>query len=486
MGAVRTYQEKDAGNRESMRSLVSKEAEKALLGAILVDSGIQTEIFVSSVQSNLFQLEQHRLLWDSMKTLFERGESVDIVNLLNELDDQGLLAAVGGAQYIAELINDSPAPANYRAYIGILREKSKLAQLYMSGQALQEKVLSTDSGKSEELIAWIDEKIQLLSQGDAANHGPIRVGEVLMDIVDQIEDVAKNKTMVTGTPTGFTELDEQLAGLHGGQLLVVAARPSMGKTTFAVNIAEHIAIEYRQKVLKDMKNNENSKEMADSFEKNISGPGVVLIYSLEMPTRELILRMLASRSGVNQGRIRSGMGLVPEDWAKLARSIGELHTAPIYIEDTPVAHVSAVRAAAKKIQRERGLAAVVIDHIQLMASQSRGNRVSEISDISRGLKLLAKELNIPVIALSQLNRAVEQRTDKRPMMSDLRESGTIEQDADVVMMLYRGEVYEKDNEEIKGHAEVNVVKQRNGKIGMSKLIFQGEYSRFKNPENHDY
>ncbi|MBE7566520.1 MULTISPECIES: replicative DNA helicase [Acidithiobacillus] len=431
----------------------SIEAEQSVIGALLIDPESADQV-MEAVAAEDFYERRHRLIFQTISNMLNAGRVVDAVTVSETLQDHEHLADAGGVQYLLLLANETPSAANVLAYARIVRERATLRQLIRVGREIAELAYRPDGREARMLLDEAESRVFQLAEGQQrAGKGFVQLKEALPAVIDRIEAVARDKKGVTGLATGFADLDEKTSGLHPGQLVIVAGRPSMGKTSFAMNVAEHVAC--------------------------VEGKNV-LVFSMEMPTDEIVLRALSSRGRVDQHRLRNGT-LGNDDWPRLAHAIGELGTAPLFADDSAALSPADLRSRARRLKREQGLDLIVVDYLQLMQVPGRGdNRVAEISEISRSLKALAKELSIPVIALSQLNRSLENRTEKRPQMSDLRESGAIEQDADLILFLYRDEVYNKDNEEVKGIAEVIIGKQRNGPIGTVRMSFFGEYTRFEN------
>ncbi|MHB8355032.1 MAG: replicative DNA helicase [Burkholderiales bacterium] len=429
------------------------EAEQSVIGALLIQPDVLDAI-VSTVTGNDFYELRHRLLFQAIVDMSVARQDVDAVTISEWLRDRDLLADIGGMQYPVWLANETPTAANIQTYARIVRDKAVIRDLIRTTLEITELAYHPDGRDAQGLLDEAESRIFRLAEGRQQGQTFFqKAGDALPPLLDRIEVSNKEKKEVTGLPTGFADLDKKTAGLHPGQLVIVAGRPSMGKTAFAMNIAEHVVCEEGK---------------------------TVAVFSMEMPTEELLLRALSSRGRVPQQRLRTG-ALRPEDWAKLGSVIGDLGQANLYIDESSALSPVEVRSRARRLQKEHGLDLIVVDYLQLMQVPGKGNnRVNEISDISRSLKSLAKELSIPVIALSQLNRGLENRTDKRPQMSDLRESGAIEQDADLILFLYREEVYNKDNEELKGVADVIIGKQRNGPIDTVRMVFNGEYTRFEN------
>jgi len=432
----------------------SLEAEESVLGGIMLDNTVIDGV-VGMLQPEDFYRGAHRKLFRAMVDLSERSEPVDLITLAESLKTRGELAEVGGASYLAELTERVPTAANAVHYARIVRERAILRGLI----AASTEIATRGYQASDNVDELLDRAEQLIFgiQERKVKQAFARLSEILVDSIKTIERLYEQKQAVTGVPTGFADLDALTAGLQPSDLIVVAGRPSMGKTALCLNIAEHAALR------------------ADVG---------VAIFSLEMAKEQLAMRMLCSEARVDLARVRTGH-LSDREFPKLAMAAGRLGDAPIYIDDTPALSVLELRAKARRLKRDAAskLGLVVVDYIQLMrSSEGRDNREQEISEISRSLKALAKELHLPVVALSQLNRQVESRTPPVPRLADLRESGAIEQDADVICFLYRDEYYNPEDTEKQGVAEVHVAKQRNGPIGKIELTFLKEYTRFENRE----
>jgi replicative DNA helicase len=431
----------------------SIESEQAVLGAILTDGDKLGEVLeVFGNKDKAFYDQSHQKIFSVCIDLFRENKPVDIITVLDRLGVTGQLEEVGGNDYIVDLAQGAAIGTNVKFYAKIVKEKSVLRQLIRSGHKIAETAyIATDLDKA------IDEAQQTVFAISSEREGQTltRIDEITTPVWKQIEERAENPGSLLGVPSGFNDLDSMTTGLQKSDLIIVAARPSMGKTAFCLNIAEHVGIK-------------NKKAVA--------------VFSLEMSKTQLVTRMICSLSGVDSQRLRTG-NLRDEDWGKISDSIAVLSDAQIYIDDSPVLTVVDARTKARKLKAEKkDLGLIVIDYIQLMQGLKQDNRVQEISEISRGLKTLARELEVPIIGLSQLSRSVEARQNKRPMLSDLRESGAIEQDADMVMFLYRHEYYEPEDTEHRGECEVIIAKQRNGPVGTVKLMFHGATTRFKNLE----
>ncbi|MEN8261313.1 MAG: replicative DNA helicase [Pseudomonadota bacterium] len=431
----------------------SVQAEQSLLGGLMLDN--QTwDTVADRVGEEDFYRRDHRLIFRAISQLAERQEPFDVVTLSETLERTGELEDAGGLAYLGALARDTPSAANIGAYANIVRERSVLRQLIHVGTEISNSAFDTEGRGTADLLEFAEQQVfQIAEQRQRGAGGFKPIKALLAEAVDKIETLYQQDGSITGAGTGFTDFDEMTSGLQPSDLIIIAGRPSMGKTTFAMNIAENVAIK---------------------------GDKPVAVFSMEMPGDQLAMRMMSSLGRIDQHKVRTG-NLDDEEWPRMTSAINLLAEAALYIDDTPALTPVEVRARARRLVREHGpLGLLVLDYLQLMQSPaSRENRVAQISDISRSLKALAKELNVPVIALSQLNRNLEQRPNKRPVMSDLRESGSIEQDADVIVFIYRDEVYNEDSPD-KGIAEINIGKQRNGPIGTVRLTFLGQYTRFEN------
>lgn len=430
----------------------SVEAEQAVIGGLLLDNRAWEDIGDRVSESDFYRGD-HRLLFNAIRSLEERSQPFDAVTLSEWLEKNGQLDNAGGMAYIGRLAKETPTAANIVAYADIVRERSVLRQLIAVGTDIAGSGFNTEGRGSRELVENAEKRIYEIAEQDMRGRGGFRdIKELLTKTVEEIDYLFQAEGNITGVPTGFDKFDESTTGLHAGELIIIAGRPSMGKTTFAMNIAENAAIGHKTPVA---------------------------VFSMEMPGEQLAMRMISSLGRIDQHHVRTGQ-LTDEDWPRITSAVHMLSEAKLFIDDTPALSPSEVRARARRIKRKHGLGLVVLDYLQLMQVPGGGeNRATEISEISRGLKAMAKELNVPVIALSQLNRSLEQRTDKRPIMSDLRESGAIEQDADLIVFIYRDEVYNDDSPD-KGMAEIIIAKQRNGPIGKSVLTFLGKYTKFEN------
>ncbi len=430
----------------------SIEAEQSLLGGLMLDA-LAWDKVADVIIGDDFYRKDHRLIFAAIAHLIESGSPCDVVTVSEHLDGRGELENAGGLEYLATLANETAGAANARAYAKILRERSTLRSLISAGNEIAGSAFTTDGRTAAEVLENAEKLVfDIAEKGNRGRKGFKSLKDILPAAVDRIDLLHQSDGDITGVSTGYTEFDKMTAGLQPGDLVIIAGRPSMGKTTLAVNIAENAAI--------------GSKVPT-------------AIFSMEMPAQQLAFRMISSLGRVDQTHLRTGK-FPDEDWSRINTAVQLMSEAPIYIDDTPGLAPSEIRARARRLQREHGVGLIVVDYLQLMQVHgSTENRATEISEISRGLKALAKELECPVIALSQLNRSVEQRTDKRPVMSDLRESGAIEQDADLIVFIYREEVYNQDTPR-KGVADIAIAKQRNGPIGDFPLTFVGRYTKFEN------
>ncbi|KAB0471046.1 replicative DNA helicase [Vibrio sp. 070316B] len=433
----------------------SLEAEQSVIGGLLLDNE-RWDTVAEKVVAKDFYSRPHRLIFEAVKDILEESSPLDLITLSEHLELREQLEEVGGFAYLADLAKNTPSAANINAYADIVAQRALVRSLIGVANEIADSGYDPQGRTSEDLLDLAESKVFAIAEGRASeNEGPQNVDSILEKTLERIEILYKTpQDGVTGVDTGFNDLNKKTAGLQGSDLIIVAARPSMGKTTFAMNLCENAAMKQDKPVL---------------------------IFSLEMPGEQLMMRMLASLSRVDQTKIRTGQ-LDDEDWARISSTMGILMDKKnMYIDDSSGLTPTEVRSRARRIAREHdGLSMIMIDYLQLMRVPSLSdNRTLEIAEISRSLKALAKELNVPVVALSQLNRSLEQRADKRPVNSDLRESGSIEQDADLIMFIYRDEVYNPDSS-LKGIAEIIIGKQRNGPIGSVRLTFQGQHSRFDN------
>ncbi len=436
----------------------SVEAEQSLIGGLMLDNAAWDKV-ADLVSDSDFYRKDHRLIFAAIAELAENGQPCDVVTVSERLGNRNELPAAGGLEYLATLANETPGAANVVAYARILRERSTLRSLINAGNEISGNAYTTDGRTATELVDAAERLVfEIAERGARGKSGFRALKHILPEAVDRIDLLHQSEGDITGIPTGFTELDKLTAGLQPGDLVVIAGRPSMGKTTLAINIAENAAIGARVPTA---------------------------IFSMEMPAQQLAFRMISSLGRVNQTHLRTGK-FPDEDWSRINTAVQLMSDAPIFIDDTPAMSPTEIRARSRRLKREHGLGLIVLDYMQLMqVPGNKENRATEISEISRSLKALAKELSLPIIALSQLNRSVEQRTDKRPVMSDLRESGAIEQDADLIIFIYREEVYNQDTPR-KGIADISIAKQRNGPIGDFPLTFVGRFTKFENwaPESY--
>jgi replicative DNA helicase len=431
----------------------SVEAEQAVLGGLMLDNRAWDAI-ADRLLADDFYRRDHKLIFETIAELAARGEPFDAVTLSERLERKALADETGGLVYLAGLVRDTPSAANIRAYADAVRERSTLRSLIQVGGEIASSAYEPAGREAGEILDEAERRVfEIAESRNKTGSGFVALKEEVGRVIDHIDMLAQNPGALTGVSSGFKKLDEMTAGLQKGDLIIVAGRPSMGKTTFCLNIAENAAFGPKQ--------------------------AKVGVFSMEMSREQLAFRMVSSLGMVDQSRLRTGQ-LGDEDWSRINTAISMMKTSNIYIDDTPALTPTEVRARARRLKREHGLDLIVLDYLQLMqVAGTKENRATEISEISRSLKALAKELSVPVIALSQLNRSVEQRTDKKPVMSDLRESGAIEQDADVIMMIYREEVYDQ-NTPRKGIADIIITKQRNGPVGEIQLTFIGKYTKFEN------
>ena len=428
----------------------SIEAEQAVIGGLLLDNRAWEKI-ADRIHEKDFYRHDHRMIFRAIGALERKTQPFDVVTLSELLAQNEELEEAGGLAYLGRLAKDTPSAANIVAYADIVRERSVLRQLIAVGTDIADSGFRPEGRETTELLEHAEKSVFAIAEQKVRGQTGLRaISQVLSKTVEQIDHLFETKGAVSGVASGFADLDKMTTGFQPGDLVIVAGRPAMGKTTFAMNVAETAAI---------------------------SGKLPVAVFSMEMPGEQLAMRLISSLGRIDQHHIRTGE-LTDEDWPRITSSISMLSETKLFIDDTPAMSPSEVRTRARRIKREHGLGLVIIDYLQLMqVAGGSENRATEISEISRGLKALAKELGIPVIALSQLNRGLEQRPDKRPVMSDLRESGAIEQDADIILFVYRDEVYNEDSPD-KGMAEIIIGKQRNGPIGKVRLAFRGKYTRF--------
>ena len=430
----------------------SQEAEQSVLGALMLDNRSWDHI-ADRINVQDFYRSDHQLIFETMGYLVEQHKPLDVLTITEALKARDQLIAVSGETYLYELAKNTPSAANIIAYADIVREHAILRQLIEVGTDITQDGFNPDGRDIKELLDKAEQRVFNIAESRVRGSGPIAIGPLLTKATDRIDKLYRSKRDITGLSYGFTDLDKLTSGLQAGDLIVVASRPSMGKTVFAMNVAEAVAIKSNTPVL---------------------------VFSMEMPAESLVMRMLSSLGSIDQYKVRTGQ-LKDDDWPRITHAIGMLSETKLYIDDTPALTPGEIRSRTRRLAREHGgLGLIVIDYLQLMhVPGTKENRSTEISEISRSLKALAKELNIPIIALSQLNRSLESRTDKRPQMSDLRESGAIEQDGDLITFIYRDEVYHEDSPD-KGKAEIIIAKHRNGPIGKVILTFRGQYTRFDN------
>ena len=435
----------------------SVEAEQSVLGGLLLENDALDKI-ADLLTGGDFYRHDHRLIYEHICKLIERNKPADIVTVAESLESSAELSGIGGIAYLGALAQNTPTAANIRRYAEIVRERAVMRKLVEVGSSIAESAYSPQGRDAQQLLDEAEARIfQIAEGGKRSSEGFVDIKVLLPQVADRIDQLFQrdNPSDVTGVPSGFADLDSMTSGLQPGDLIIVAGRPSMGKTAFSLNMAENVALD----------------------------TGLpVAVFSMEMAATQLAMRMIGSVGRLDQHRMRTGR-LEDEDWVRLTTALGRLNDAPIFIDEGAGLSSFDLRARARRLHRQCGkLGLIVVDYLQLMsgaAGRQSENRATEISEISRSLKSLAKELDVPVIALSQLNRSVEQRPDKRPVMSDLRESGAIEQDADVILFIYRDEVYNPDTPD-KGTAEIIIAKQRNGPVGRVRLTFLGEHTRFEN------
>jgi len=433
----------------------SLEAEQSVLGGLLLDNEAADRVG-DVVSAADFYSDAHRVIYDHIVRLIADGRPADVVTLAESLGSSQKLDYIGGLAYLGALVQNVPTAANIRHYAQIVRDRSILRQLASTAGEIADAAYNPLGRNAKMVLDEAEAKVlHIAEQGSRGAQTFQEIGKLLATVVERIETLYSrdNPSDVTGVPTGYSDLDRMTSGFQPGDLIVIAGRPSMGKTALALNIGESVALHHKKPVV---------------------------VFSMEMGATQLALRMIGSVGRLDQHKLRTGR-LGPEDWDRLSTALGLLNEAPILIDETPALNAIEVRSRARRIMKQRGgLGLVIVDYLQLMQSTSQGeNRATEISEISRSMKALAKELQVPVVALSQLNRSLEQRPNKRPVMSDLRESGAIEQDSDVILFIYRDEVYNAESQD-KGTAEIIIGKQRNGPIGTVRLTFLGEYTRFEN------
>ncbi len=429
----------------------SIEAEQSVLGGLMLNNESWFDL-VEVIGAKDFYRTQHQIIFEAMMALANADEPLDAVTVAERLRSQALLEKAGDVTYLAELAESTPGASNVLAYARIVRERSVMRQLIGAANKIADAAFAPDGRDSDALVELAEKSVFEIAEQRGQDGGPEKVAPLLSRAVEKVEFLYNTKGAITGVATGFTDLDNKTAGLQKSDLIIVAARPSMGKTAFAVNMLEHA----------------------------VMNGGAVLMFSMEMPSEQIVMRMLSSLGRIDQTRLRTGE-LQDDDWTRFTGAVSQLRDKRLYIDDTPALTPGDLRSRCRRVSREtNGLDLIVVDYLQLMRTADKSeSRTNEISEISRSLKALAKEMRCPVIALSQLNRALESRPDKRPMNSDLRESGAIEQDADVILFIYRDEVYNEETED-KGVAEIIIGKQRNGPIGKVRLSFIGNLTKFEN------
>ena len=468
MGSHRFNQMQSFSNSDAQLEQIklpphSVEAEQSVLGGLLLEASALDKI-ADLMTDDDFYRHEHRLIYRQIVRLSELAKPVDVITVAEALEIAGELGKVGGLPYLGSLAQNVPSAANIRRYGEIVRERSIMRKLVEVGSDIASSAYNPTGRDAAQLLDEAESKVfEIAEAGSRGKQGFMSMPPLLTQVVERIETLygRDNTSDVTGTATGFSDLDHMTSGLQAGDLIIVAGRPSMGKTAFSINIAENVALDSKLPVA---------------------------IFSMEMGAAQLTMRMLGSVGKLNQHDLRTG-NLQDDDWGRLTHALGKLNDAPIFIDESAALSALDLRARSRRLHRQNnGLGLIVVDYLQLMSSNSgktSENRATEISEISRSLKALAKELHVPVIALSQLNRSLEQRPNKRPVMSDLRESGAIEQDADLILFIYRDEVYNSDSPD-KGKAEIIIGKQRNGPIGKVELAFRGEYTRFDNLASSGY
>ncbi|GAA6146785.1 replicative DNA helicase [Thalassolituus maritimus] len=431
----------------------SVEAEQSVLGALMLDERAW-ETVSETLRDTDYYRHDHRLIFRSIQHLVAQEQPIDVVTVAEELEERGQLEKAGGAAYLSRLVDMTPSIDNCEAYANIVAERSQQRSLIEAAGDIIEKAYEPGGDDALTLVSDAEKAIAQIAEGHRKDGGPELVAPILKNTLEQLDQMFNQPEGLTGLTTGFTEIDNRTSGFQKADLVIVAARPSMGKTTYAMNLVENALLATKRPCL---------------------------VFSLEMPSESIVMRMLSSIGKIDQTRIRSGK-LIDEDWPKLSAAVNMLKDLPLYIDDTAALTPQEMRARARKVYRENNndLAMIMVDYLQLMrVSGPSEGRTQEISEISRTLKIIAKEFNCPMIALSQLNRSLEQRPNKRPVNSDLRESGAIEQDADIIQFIYRDEVYNEDSPD-KGIAEIITGKHRNGPIGIDRLAFIGKYTRFEN------
>ncbi len=455
---TRTFQKPDSQMDAIKIPPHSLEAEQSVLGGLMLDNKAWDRI-ADRVNEVDFYRENHRLIFNALTQLASRNHPFDVLTVAETLKHNNELETTGGEIYLFELAKNTPSAANIVAYADIVRERSVLRQLIGVANEIADAAFNPNGRISNELLDEAERKVFKIAEQGTRGSEPVRISNLLAKATERIDSLYHSTDPITGLATGFADFDEMTSGLQRGDLIIVAGRPSMGKTVLAMNMVEHAVVK---------------------------GSKPVLVFSLEMPGDQLAMRLMSSLGRIDQHKLRTGK-LNDDDWPRITSAVSMLSEAPLFIDDTPALSPGELRARARRVARQHGeLGLIAIDYLQLMQVPGfKENRTMEISEISRTLKALAKELNVPVIAISQLNRSLEQRHDRRPVMSDLRESGAIEQDADVIAFIYRDEVY-NENSPDKGVAEIIIAKQRNGPIGKIRLDFLGKFTRFENLESNSY
>jgi len=429
------------------------EAEFSVLGGLMLDSEAFDQV-ADIIEIADFYSPAHQTVYQAILELHQKTQPIDLITVKNHLESKNELDQIGGPEYLLTLLDKVITSANIDSHARIIKEKSLLRKLISTSTGIIEKSFSNDFSDVDWLIDFAESEI--LKVGDAkTNNGLVGSTEIVTASIKKIEELYQRKADVTGVPTGFTDLDKMTSGLHGGELIIIAARPSMGKTAFSLNVASHMALRAKK---------------------------AVAYFSVEMGKESLMMRLLAGESKISMGELRNGR-IQDASWPKLIQAAGSISESKLFIDDTSGISPFEIRARCRRLKAQHGLDCIMIDYLQIMQLKQRvDSREREVSEISRSLKAIAKELNVPVIALAQLNRGVEGRSDRRPMLSDLRESGSIEQDADVIMMLYRDDYYDKDDQDKQGHAEVIIGKQRNGPTGTVKLKFDAKTNKFRDAD----
>nr|VFJ98002.1 MAG: primary replicative DNA helicase [Candidatus Kentron sp. H]VFJ98217.1 MAG: primary replicative DNA helicase [Candidatus Kentron sp. H]VFK03352.1 MAG: primary replicative DNA helicase [Candidatus Kentron sp. H] len=473
--SVYTFAEKPADYNVSAHDIPalkvpphSIEAEQSVLGGLMLDDTAWDQI-ADKVKTEDFYRRDHRIIFDAIRLLVQDNSPIDVITVSEWLEKRNQTCEVGGLAYLGELARNTPSAANILAYANIVRERAVLRGLIQAGNEISSCAFNPEGRSSSELLDRAEQLVfALAEQGKRGLGGSVSAKEILVDVVNRIDQLFHRNDPITGLATGFKDLDEKTSGLQAGDLVIVAGRPSMGKTALAMNFAERAAIGDLRSGGKDRL--------------------PVVMFSMEMSAEQLMMRMISSLGRLDQHIVRTGK-LADADWPRLTSAVSMLNETSLFIDDTPALTPTELRARCRRLKREHGLGLVIVDYLQLMqVPGTRENRATEISEISRAMKALARELNVPLVVLSQLNRSLEQRPNKRPVMSDLRESGAIEQDADVIFFIYRDEVYNEDSPD-KGMAEIIIGKQRNGPIGHINLTFLSQYTRFENyfePKEGDY